>query len=168
MDNKTCPACSNENEFRAITCSKCKFPFEGSEKEKSIHIGKFISDRGIIVDSEDFLIRSQQLVGFAAAIYLLRTIISFSVLLSSPIDLFINVFVIVTLVLCAIFIKRSPLIFLFIPTFILTTIYLIEYLIDINIFMSGIIFKLVIFGCLIYSIYINLESNKFKKKFNIK
>lgn len=168
MENKTCPACSNKNEFKVSICNTCEFPFEGSQKEKSIHIGKFISDKGIIVDSDDFLIRSQQLVGFAAAIYLLRALINFSFLLSSPIDLFLNVFVIAVLVISALFIKRAPLIFLFIPTFILTTIYLIEYLIDVNIFISGIIFKLVIFGCLIYSIYINLQSNKFKKKFNIK
>ncbi|MEC3907913.1 hypothetical protein VOI54_12860 [Tamlana sp. 2201CG12-4] len=168
MGDKICPACKNESNSITNTCEKCKFPFEGSEKDKSIHIGRFISDKGIIADSEDYINKSQKFVGFAAAIYLLRAIIGFSTLLSSPIDFFINIFVITILIISAVFIKKLPFVFLLIPTLTLTTIYVIEYLVDFDIFINGIIFKLLIFGCLIYSIYINLESNKFKKKFNIK
>ncbi len=168
MDAKDCPACKNENTADAELCITCKFPFNASEKEKGLHIGKFISDKGIIVDSEDYLIKSQRLLYIASLFYLIGTIVYFFTAPYYLVALIINIIVILILLVSAIFIKKHPLLFLSIPTFVLTTIYVSEYFVDPNLLLKGILFKLLIFGCLIYSIYIYFESKSFKKKYNIK
>lgn len=167
MSSKACPSCKNKNNTDAPFCVICDFPFNGSEKEKGIHIGKFISNKGIIDDSEDYLIKSQRLLYIAALFYLIGTVVYVFSASYYVITLVVNLFVITILVVSAIFIKKQPLLFLGLPTFVLTTIYVSEYFIDPLLLLKGIIFKLIIFGCLIYSIYIYFESKAFKKKFNI-
>ena len=74
---KNCPACKNVNETDIDSCVRCEFPFNGSDKEKSIHIGKFIGQKGIITDSEDSLTKSQNFLYLAAAFYLVGVIVNF-------------------------------------------------------------------------------------------
>ncbi|WP_406683555.1 hypothetical protein N1F78_12810 [Seonamhaeicola sp. MEBiC1930] len=167
MESKICPACKNENLSRADNCQICEFPFTGSEKEKSLHIGKFISDKGIIIDSEDSLNKSRNLLFLAAGFYILGAIINYSLLLNNLFALVFNVVVILIIVVSGVLLKKSPLIFLSIPLILLITIYAINYLADPNTLINGIIFKMIILGSLGYSIYNYLASKKFKKKYNL-
>ena len=55
----SCPACKKENPKIAIFCETCNYPFEGTEKEKAIHIGRFVTKKGVTVDSEIQINRSR-------------------------------------------------------------------------------------------------------------
>ena len=166
MSDKVCPACKNDNEEHNNICIKCEFPFNGSEKEKSIHIGKFIGKRGVIVDSEDSLTKSQNLLYFAAGLYVLGVIINFSALSNNILALLFNFAVILVIAVSGLLLKKSPLLFLIIPLLVLLTIYISDWIYDPNTIYRGILFKLLILGSLIYSIYNYLASEKFKKKYN--
>jgi len=167
MESKICPACKNDNLVKADYCQFCRFPFNGSEKEKSIHIGKFISDKGIVVDSEDSLYKSRNLLFLAAGFYALGVIINYKILINNILVLIINLAVITIIVVCAVFLRKAPLLFLIIPLILLLTIYLLQYLVDPNSIMRGILYKMIILGSLGYSIYNYLASQKFKKKYNL-
>lgn len=166
MDIKNCPACKNDNDIVNDLCEKCEFPFTGSEKEKSIHIGQFIGKRGIIVDSEDSLIRSQNLLYFAAGLYFIGVIINFSFLKQHIFSLFFSIGIIFVIALCGFLLKKAPLVFLSIPLALLLFIYTINYIYDYRTLVQGIIFKILILGSLIYSVYNYKLSEKFKKKYN--
>ncbi|UKM64143.1 zinc finger Ran-binding domain-containing protein [Flavobacteriaceae bacterium GSB9] len=164
---KNCPACKNVNETDIDSCVRCEFPFNGSDKEKSIHIGKFIGQKGIITDSEDSLTKSQNFLYLAAAFYLVGVIVNFQYLKQDIFALSFSVIVILVILICGFLVKKSPLLFLSIPLALLLFIYTINYLIDPRTLFQGIIFKLLILGSLIYSIYNYKLSEKFKKKYNI-
>jgi hypothetical protein len=166
MSKTTCPACKNEIET-AEFCPLCEFPFNGSEIEKAKHIGRFINKKGVIVDSKDSLKTSRNFVLAAAGFYALSFILNIDIFLNNMIYLFVELGVIITLVTCAMLIKKQPLVFLGIPLALLLFIYTIQYLADERTLMQGIIFKILIIGSLIYSIYLNKSSNNFKKKFNV-
>ena len=161
-----CPACKNESLPDSSVCEKCEFPFNGTEKEKSIHIGRFIGKRGVIFDSEDSLTKSQNLLYFAAGFYILGVIINFSFLLNNIFALLFNVIVIIVIAGSGILLKKAPLLFLIIPLAVLLTLYTINFIIDPNTLFNGIIFKFLILGSLFYSIYNYISSEKFKKKYN--
>lgn len=164
---KNCPACKNENEVEVGLCETCNFPFSGTDKEKSIHIGRFISQKGVIVDSHDALTKSQFLLYLAAGMYTLSVIINFSLLLNNLFALIFNAAVILVLIVSGILLKRAPVVFLLVPFFVLLSIYVSNYVIDPRTLFQGIAFKLIILGSLVYSIYNYAKSEKFKKKFNI-
>lgn len=164
---KVCPACKNEIDTNNQFCDRCEFPFEASEKEKSIHIGKFISNKGIIVDSDDSLAKSQNLLYLAAGFYILGIIINFSVIKQDLFSLIFSVVVIFIIALCGFLLKKAPLIFLCIPLALLFFIYTINYLSNPRTLAQGIIFKILILGSLIYSIYNYKLSERFKKKYNL-
>ncbi len=167
MEIKTCPACKNENNIEVNFCELCDFPFEGSEKEKSIHIGKFIGKKGIIIDSEDSLTKSRNLLLIAAGFYLVGSIINYPLLLEYLILLIVNVIIILVITTSALLLKKAPLLFLIIPLTLLLIIYISNFIINPDTLLNGIIFKVLILGSLVYSLYNYVASKKFKKKFNM-
>ena len=64
----SCPACKKENPKIAIFCETCNYPFEGTEKEKAIHIGRFVTKKGVTVDSEIQINRSRSILFIIAII----------------------------------------------------------------------------------------------------
>lgn len=45
LKNLNCPACKAEQIENVEFCKNCKFPFNGTDKEVAIHIGKFIKKK---------------------------------------------------------------------------------------------------------------------------
>ena len=164
---KSCPACKNDVTAADEICDVCQFPFNGSEKEKSIHIGRFISQKGVIVDSQDSLTKSQYLLYLAAGMYTLSVVINLSLLLNNLFTLIFNAAIILVLIVSGILVKKAPIVFLLVPLFVLLSIYISNYVIDPSTLHQGIAFKLIILGSLIYSIYNYARSESFKKKFNV-
>ncbi len=163
----TCPACSKEQIESLDRCNICDFPFNGTEKERSIHIGKFISKKGVLTDSDTTIKKIQQLFyfigGFNLMLFVMHSLIGIVFIVNSILDfLFFILFM-----LCGIFIRKNPLVFTIIPLLFMIGINALYYLIDPALVLKGIIYKLVIVGCLIYSIYIVLKAQEFKRKYNV-
>mgnify|MGYP000209295204 CR=1 FL=1 len=164
---KQCPACKNELQDDLDFCDVCDFPFKGSEKEKGIHIGRFINKKGVVFDADESLNKSQYLIYIVVALFVLGMVINFQSLILNPFILGFNLAICLVLVASAILIKKSPLLFTTIPLVILLLLYIGNYIIDPRSLVNGILFKLIIIGSLIYSIYMHVSSNRFKKKYNI-
>ena len=167
MENNQCPCCKKDTPKSYDLCAHCKFPFSGSEKEKSVHIGKFISDKNIIEKSEDTIQNSKKILYYIVAANIFAMVFSvfknqhdiFSIILTSCIT--------VIFLICAIFLNKNPKIFTIIPLVMLLLIYTINFLFDSRTFFQGIIFKTIFVLALCYNLYTLNLANKFKKENNI-
>lgn len=163
----TCPACNKEYTEIIDTCSVCAFPFDGTEKERSIHIGKFISTKGVLIDSDTTIKKIQHLFyfigGFNLMLFVMHSLMGIVFIVNSILDfLFFIVFMI-----CGIFIRKNPLVFTIIPLLFMIGMNTLYYLIDPELVLNGIIYKIIIVGCLLYSIYVVLKAQDFKRKYNV-
>ncbi|MBT8327480.1 MAG: hypothetical protein KJP21_07135 [Bacteroidia bacterium] len=166
MEAFVCPACKNEHPKDENICRICDFPFNGTEKEKSIHIGKFIGKKGIIQDAEANLDKSRNLLFFVAILNFVGIAINYEAVFQNIIAIIISFGIPIIIIFCAFLIKKSPLIFLGIPLALMFLVYSIEIFIDPNEWLRGIFFKLIVLGILGYGIYNYIASENFKKQYN--
>ncbi|MEK6154555.1 hypothetical protein WIW50_14895 [Flavobacteriaceae bacterium 3-367] len=165
MDNISCPACKQEYSEIQEICENCKFPFNGTEKEKSLHIGRFINKKGVIVDSSDAIRRSQLILYAIAGINALFIIV---ITLTGKIQLFdiaLNGILALVFLLCGLFIRQRPMLLTLIPLILILGIYALNFLVDPSSIFKGIIVKLIIIGSLIYSLYLIDRAKRFQSKF---
>ncbi|MFD1061877.1 hypothetical protein ACFQ1Q_01365 [Winogradskyella litorisediminis] len=166
MEAQFCPACKNEHIIGNANCMICDFPFEGSDKEKSIHIGKFIGKKGIIQDSENSLDKSRNVLFFVAILNIVGIAINYEVVFQNIIVAIISFLIPTIIIASALLIKKAPLVFLGIPLFLMLFVYGIEIVLNPTEWYRGIMLKLFVLGLLSYSMYIYIASNKFKKRYN--
>lgn len=167
MEKQKCPSCKKEFLENVSICTNCNFPFDGTDKEKAIHIGRFISSKGIITDSNGSIEKSQKILYTITGINIFFMIIGFSNGNFVLVDIIINSFITLIFLLCGIFLKKKPLLLTVIPLTMMIGIYTLNYLIEPNSIFSGILMKIFILCSLIYSIYLILSAEKFKKDFQI-
>lgn len=167
MENPTCPCCKIAILESTLICSNCQFPFNGTEKEKSIHIGRFISSKGVLTDSDDSISKSQKILSVITALNTIFLIIGITKGNYMILDIILNGFITLIFLLCAIFIKKMPLVLTCIPLFLVISINILNYFIDPISILSGIAMKLVIIISLGYSVYLIVQAKKFQKQFKI-
>ncbi|RDK84857.1 hypothetical protein [Marinirhabdus gelatinilytica] len=167
METLTCPACKIKVYENPDFCDNCKYPFIGSEKEKSIHIGKFISKKGVVQDSSNALGNVQKILFFLGGLNILTVIIMYSSTNSHWLDLALNGFLALVFIFCAIFLKKAPLLFTILPLATLLGVYTLNAVIDPMSLVNGIIIKVLIVGSLIYSMYLSLKARKFQKLYKL-
>lgn len=161
-----CPACKKEIIKEVDTCSFCAFPFNGTEKEKAIHIGRFINEK-TVVDTSDRSIKRTRLVlyiiGGLQMGYVLLSLLGGAELLG----LILLVIVAGTFIVSGILLKKSPLLFTILPLILLVFFYAMKYIVDPYSLRRWIGLKVLIIGALCYNVYHVLQSNKFMKKYNV-
>jgi len=167
MEKTICPACKKEHIEQLDICNNCSFPFNGTEKEKAIHIGRFINKKGVLTDSSDS-IKKSQLILFAIAgfnaLFLIAGLFNGNLL---PIDIILNTIVTLTFLLCGFFIYKKPVLLTVIPLILIIGINILNYFIEPSSIFRGIIIKLIIIGSLIYSIYLIKSAENFKKEYGV-
>ncbi len=168
MELKECICCKNEVLENSINCKFCDFPFDGTDDEKSKHIGMFIVNKRVISETEDSLEKNQYLLYIVSVITFLSAIIFFMKYEGFYIETVINIFVGTVIFLCGFFLKRKPLMLTIIPLVLIFSIYSLNYLIDPSTLFNGIIFKSIIIISLSYNVYLIEKSNSFKKNYNVK
>jgi len=166
MSAKICPACKNYNNEEIRLCEKCEFPFFGTEKEKSIHIGRFINKRGVIFDANDSIRKSQNILLLVIGLNILGLIINFDFLINNKVILFLDILIIISFGVCAFMLKKAPVLFTVIPLVIILTLYTVNFIVDPRSILNGILMKLIIVGTLVYSVFLHVKSKKFKEKYN--
>ncbi|MBL7471732.1 hypothetical protein [Robertkochia sediminum] len=167
MNTVSCPACKNENASNTLECTICLFPFNGTEKEKSIHIGKFISDKGVIDDSDSLIKKTQNILFVLSGLYTLGMVLTY---FNNPYGIIgiIDYFIIIPIFLVSAFrIRKNPILFTSIPLSILLLIYSIQFLFDPRTIVNGILIKIIIIGVMGYCIKTAVSANKFRKKYKI-
>lgn len=163
---KTCPACKKENPEIAIFCETCNYPFEGTEKEKAIHIGRFVTKKGVTVDSEVHINRSRSILLIIAVL----NIFAIAMGLAEPelyamIDIAFNVVITTVFIWCAVTIKKNPFIKILIPFLLILFINVLNFIVDPNTIAQGIVLKIIYIGSLGYSLYLVKSAEKFRKKY---
>ncbi len=167
MEYKTCPACKNESSEEQISCMSCDFPFDGTEKEKSIHIGKFISQKGVIYNADDALKKSQIILFAVSILFLINIGFNFSELRLNSVALILNMAITGIIALSAFLVKKEPYLFLILPLVMFIVLYVSNYLINPESLLQGIVLKCIILGSLIYSLYSHITAQQFKKKYKV-
>ncbi|MFD1096002.1 hypothetical protein [Salegentibacter chungangensis] len=166
MENNICPACKATQIETRDTCGNCEYPFKGTEEERSLHIGKFISRKSIIDTSETAIKRSRNILFVLAGLNMLFILINVSDPQFMVIDIILNFILGLAFLIFGFLIPKSPVVFTIIPLILLLLVYLLNALIDPETLASGFIMKLAIIGTLGYGVYINIKSEKFKKRYN--
>tara|TARA_A100000171_G_C2139209_1_gene153223 strand:+ start:6522 stop:7028 length:507 start_codon:yes stop_codon:yes gene_type:complete len=167
MELIQCPACKTEVYQQDNLCENCKFPFMGSEKEKSIHIGRFISKKGVVQDSSNATTNVQKILYALSALYVISIVIIFSSPDSHWLDMVFNAFLAVIFLLSAILVKKAPVFFTAFPLAVLLGVYTLLAVIDPVSLINGVIIKLLIVGSLVYSLYLLYKSKQFKKRYRV-
>ncbi|WP_339889154.1 hypothetical protein [uncultured Flavobacterium sp.] len=163
MENKSCPSCKKESPSSYDSCSYCKFPFSGTEDEKSKHIGIFISQRRLLDKSAEEISKSKKLLYIITAFNVLGLFLNnFDTL-----GLLITIVSTAVILLCAIFLEKNPKLLTIIPLGMILFIYLINFLVEPDTLLKGIMFKILIIGGLSYNLYTLYEADKFKKANNL-
>jgi len=163
----TCPACKKENPEIAIFCETCNYPFEGTEKEKAIHIGQFVTKKGVTVDSEIHINRSRSILLIIAVINAFAIVMGLSDSEAySMVDIVFNIVITAVFILCAVTIKKNPFIKILIPFLLLLFINLLNFIVDPNTIAQGIVLKVIYIGSLGYSLYLVKSAENFRKKYN--
>lgn len=160
---KNCPACKKENAEISIFCERCNYPFEGTEKEKAVHVGKFISKKGVSYDKDDSLKRSQLILGIIAVFNLFPLVINYNIL--QTFDIVFTLSIVIIFMYCALTIKKHSFIKVLVPLIILILLNLLILLVNPQIFFDGIIIRAAYILALIYSLTIIRSHSNFKKKY---
>ncbi|MFI2742675.1 hypothetical protein ACG2LH_08045 [Zhouia sp. PK063] len=167
METSYCPSCKLALEEEPTgNCIRCNYPFHGTEAEKSKHIGEFISQKGIGLDLEAIVKRCQRYLFIVTAIQLVVSFIGIMNNSVSFIFLLLNGFVVCSFFLCALFLKKNPVVFSIIPMAIVIMIFIVDYLFAPELLLSGIKTKLIILALLGYCVYIATKAEGFNKKFS--
>lgn len=167
MENHHCPSCKNNTPTSYELCSFCKFPFNGTENEKSLHIGKFISAKNILDKSEENIQNSKKILFMIVAFNILGVVIS---VMKNQYDFFgilISTIITLTMLFCALYLHKKPMILTIIPLSLILLIYTINFIFSRETFFQGIIFKTIILFALTYNLYTLNQANKFKKENNL-
>ena len=167
MEKLKCPSCKREYMEKIDTCKNCNFPFNGTEKEKAIHIGQFINKKGVLFDSVDSIGKSQKILYAITALNLIALIIRFSLNGIILDDLIQNGIITLIFLFCGIYLKKNPILLTIIPLVLLIGVYTLNYIIDPMSLLRGILFKLIIIGSLVYSVYLIKSAEKFSKKYGV-
>jgi len=163
---ETCPICKTTYEAVPNTCSKCRYPFSATEKEKSVFIGQYFVKSGKISDTKDAIKRARiilWIIGGSNVIipyikFFINPVFSYDVVIGPTIGLIFIVF--------GFYSYKKPLISIWIPLVLLLLFYTSDVVVDSANILRGIIWKALYTGVLIYCLISIYQSEKIKKESN--
>lgn len=163
MNENFCPNCKEEVSQIEFECSNCKFPLSGTEKEKSIFIGKQIANKSKISSAKENQGKTRRILFVVAFFQFFNGFISIQ--RNYPIET-ITFYFVLGAILCvfAYFSTKKPLLFLSLSLLVILGYYFILYLSDPELIFRGILWKVVIVSFLIYGIVQSLQEQKLKKE----
>lgn len=161
MSENICPACEAPSATEDF-CLHCKFPFNGTEDQKSMHIGKYISGKVAADASEKAIQKSRGILFFLAGLNVFYIIVNLYNPEFDIFTMFINLVLAAAYLLFGILIKRSPVVFTVIPLVMIIVITLLNSLLDPASIAQGFITKIFIIISLGYSVYLNYEARSFE------
>lgn len=161
MPENICPACEAPNTTEDF-CLSCKFPFNGTEDQKSMHIGKYISGKVAADASDKAIQKSRKILFFLAGLNVLFIILNLNNPEYNIITLLLNLILAAAYLLFGILIKRSPVVFTVIPLVMIIAITMLNTILDPASIAQGFLTKFLIIMSLGYSVYLNYEAKSFE------
>ena len=163
MNENYCPNCKEEISQIEFECTNCKFPLSGTEKEKSIFIGRQISNKSKISSAEEHQGKVSRILYLVGAFQLLNAYISYSKNYGFENTMF-YVILGLLLVVFGYFSTKKPLLFITLALGLILGYYTILYINNPEFLLRGILWKIVIISFLIYGIVQSLQEQKLKKE----
>ena len=160
----TCPTCKTEFEIQPEICKKCRFPFTGTEKEKSIFIGQQIFKKGNVSDTTDRIKKARIILWVIGGINILSPFLIYN---NDPLQ---GIYIITGIIIGLIFIGfgfftyKKPFISILIPLILLLLFYIIDALADPITLIQGITWKVIFLSGLIYGLISIIQSEKIRKE----
>ncbi len=161
-----CPTCKTNYESKPLICAKCGFPFLGTEKEKAIFIGKQISKKSQISDTQSKIKRARVILWVIGGLMF----VSGFFIKTGGSTLTDSIEVVIRLVIGLIFIAfgfltyKKPLISILIPLILLLLNYTIAAIINPYTLMQGFVLKIIFLGSLGYALLGIFQAEKIKKE----
>ncbi|WP_298509877.1 hypothetical protein [uncultured Kordia sp.] len=161
-----CPHCGAEVAQVAIICEDCKFPIAGTEKEKAIFIGRQTLNISKVASAEEVVSRTQIILYIVAGFKVLSAFLVYTNFRSTSDTIF---YLVIALILGVFgyLLPKKPIVFILASLAVILGYYLLLYLVNPILVFSGITWKFITVGLLLYALYTVMESNKLKKKYNL-
>ncbi|MCD4724127.1 MAG: zinc-ribbon domain-containing protein [Bacteroidales bacterium] len=159
-----CPTCKTNYEIQPETCTKCGFPFTGTEKEKSIFIGQQILKKGNVSDTKDRIKRARIILWIIGGLNILSPFLIYN---NNPLQ---GIYIITGIIIGLIFIGfgfftyKKPLISILIPLILLLLFYIIGAIAEPISLIQGIIWKVIFVSGLIYGLISIIKAEKIRKE----
>lgn len=159
-----CPNCKTIFEFQQDICSQCGFPFNGTDKEKSVFIANEIMKKGKISDTQKHIRISRIILWTIGVFCLLYPLVFFK---SNLIGV---VFYIIYFAASLMFIGfgfltyKKPLVAILIPLIIVVLYYISLAIVDLRHIYSGFLWKVIILTSLLIGLISTIKVNRIKKE----
>lgn len=163
MTEIKCPNCKEEVSQVEINCENCNFPLAGTEKEKSIFIGKQIANKSKIGDAKESQGKARKILYIIGALQLLNAFIAFNSGLTTA-DVVFYVILAVLLILFGYLSSKKPLLFISLGFALMLAYYALLYSINPEYLFRGSMWKVVTLGFLGYGIFGAMDEQDIKKK----
>jgi hypothetical protein len=156
----TCPNCNSTFDTHVDHCSKCGYPFSGTEKEKSLFIAQQIIKVGHIDDAKESLKTAKTTLFSIGVVNIILTFFS----TTSPIVLAFSIIIGSVFIVFGFIVEKKPFLFLVIPFTLLMVFYIGDALIDPMTLVKGLLWKVMYFTALVYAIVRVKRAEKIKKE----
>lgn len=163
MTEQKCPYCKEEVSQVEINCENCGYPLSGTDKEKSIFIGKQISNKAKIGNAKESQAKAQKILYIIGAFQLFNAVFIYAQTKSVTNSVFYAVLAILFGVFAYVSPKK-PLLFLSLALSLLLIYYIFLYTIDPQFLFKGILWKIIFIAFLVYGIWSANEERVLKKK----
>ncbi|WP_047548915.1 hypothetical protein [Psychroserpens sp. Hel_I_66] len=162
MEDSYCPNCQELISKIEFECSNCGFPISGTEKEKSIFIGKQIANKSKIGNAK----ASQNKVRLI--LYIIGGFQVFNGVLAiyqgfEMVDYMFYFILGLLFIIFGFLSPKQPLVFISLALALLLAYYVFLYTIDPQLIFQGIVWRLVGIAFLIYGLVNSFEERKLKK-----
>ncbi|MEW4922180.1 hypothetical protein [Algibacter sp. 2305UL17-15] len=158
-----CPNCKEEVSQVEIDCENCGFPLSGTDKEKSIFIGRQISNKAKIGDAKESQAKAKKILYVIGALQLANAFLVYGQTKSFDDAIFYFVLAVLFGVF-AYLSPKKPILFLSLALALLLGYYAFLYFIDPELIFRGILWKIVFVSFLVYGIWNANEERELKKK----
>ena len=142
-----CPTCKTVYESEVDICSKCGFPFHGSDKEKSSFIAQQIIKVGHIEDAKKSVTSARNILLMIGAFNIILSLITKNIGI-----IIVGSIIGIGFIVLGLIVKKSPLLFLTIALSILLLLYIADAVQDITSLSRGLIIKVAYLTSLGYAI----------------
>lgn len=156
----TCPNCNSTFDNPIDNCTKCRYPFNGTDNEKSSFIAQQILKVGEIDDAKESITTAKRILFIIGGINIILPVFSSS----TPTVMVLSALIGLVFIVFGFIVQKNPFLFLVIPLSLLLLLYISDALIDPMTIMRGAISKVVFIMTLTYGIIRVKRAEKIKKE----
>jgi hypothetical protein len=153
----TCPTCKSTYEHSVDTCTKCGFPFNGTESQKSNFIAQQILKVGHLDDAAESVKTAKRVLFIIGAVNIFSSFLN-------PASMLFGLVIGVGFIVFGFLVEKSPFLFLVIPLTLLVMFYLADAIFDPSTLVRGFIWKIALVTALIYAIVRVKRAEKIRKE----